>query len=160
MDEIELLKNLVLSKKHLKEEDKPLIVQLCEKLRILADVRDINEYFRQQVEVEAGMVYLVGRYTMIVDKFKDVVESHKAGKSVELGERNDEGLKWTKAGKEQWLLGTDARYVALLGTLKEAERLLDLLRELSKVAFRRQDKLEQITINTRREIEADKRTSY
>jgi predicted glycosyltransferase len=78
---------------------------------------------------------------------------------MELGVRNDEGLKWTKDAKEQWLLSTDARYIVLSEEAQEAERLLYTLRDLANIIFTRDKKLEQLSINYRRETEIDKRTS-
>lgn len=132
--------------------------KLCSLIRI-EETGDINEYHRMQVEAEAGSVYLRVRYDQVMEKFRTLIDKHKAGRFVELGPRDDEGLKWTKASKEQWLLGTDARYVALLDMLKQAERLHAMLRELSNIVFGRDRKLEQLSINYRREAEADRRTT-
>lgn len=151
-----LLENLIVSHPHLKQEDHAVISKVCRLLEIQEEHVLINEYHRRQVELEATAVYLTGKYTALVKRFESVFNKHRAGKSVELGERNDEGLKWTRIAKENWLLGTDARYIALVDTLAEAQRLLMMLKGLSDVIFARDNKLEQLSINYRRETEADK----
>lgn len=157
IDLIGLLEQRIVTHPNLKDEDKRVVSRLCELIRITEE-GDINVYHRTQVEAEAGAVYLKSKYDQVMTKFSNLIERHKAGKFVELGSRDDEGLKWTKEGKREFLLGTDARYVALLDTFKEAERLHTLIRELSNIIFSRDRKLEQLSINYRREAEADRRT--
>lgn len=156
-DLVTLLEGRILQHPYLKEEDRAVVAKLCYLIRI-EETGDINEYHRSQIEAEAGAVYLKSKYDEIMDKFGTLIEKHKAGRYCELGSRDDEGLKWTKAGKNEWLLATDAKYVALLDTFKEAERLYTMLRELTNIIFSRDRKLEQLSINYRREAEADRRT--
>lgn len=156
-DLISLLEARILEHPNLKKEDHAVVRKLCDLIRI-EETGDINEYHRSQVEAEAGGVYLKSKYDQVVEKFDTLIEKHKAGRYVELGSRDDEGLKWTIPGKKEWLLATDSRYVALLEMFKEAERLHVMLRELTHIVFCRDRKLEQLSINYRREAEADKRT--
>lgn len=158
-DLVSLLENLIVSDQHLKSEDKSVVQKICRLLRI-EHPELINDYHRQQVEAEAGIVYLKARYDSLAEKMREKIEQHKAGQFVVLGDRNDEGLKWTKASKEQWLLGTDAQYVVFLRIYKEKERLAGIMRELANVVFGRDRKLEQLSINLRREAEADRRTTF
>lgn len=159
VDGISLLENLILSSPALKAEDQAVIKHVCLNLRIEQEHGFINDYFRRQVEIEATAVYLTGKYNALLERWRRIIGQHKADKFMELGSKNDDGYKWTKEAKEQWLLSTDARYTVLSEQAQEAERLLYILRDLSNVVFTRDKKLEQLSINYRRESEADKRAS-
>ena len=157
-DLISLLEDLIMKHPRLKEEDKAVVKKICTLLRI-EELGDINAYHRLQVEAEAGVVYLKSKYGSICSKCQSVVDKHRSVKFLELGSRDSEGLKWTKAGKCEWLLSTDAKYSVLLDLLEEVEELNAVLRELSHIVFSRDRKLEQLSINYRREAEADRRTA-
>lgn len=157
MDLIQLLEQQIISHPHLKEEDKAVVTQLCEFIRIDTEA-DINEYFKLQVEAEAGVVYLKGKYSRLLNKFASIVEKHRSGKSVELGSRDPEGYKWNKASKHEWLTGTDARYAALVSTHKDVEVLSSIIKDLAQIVFNRDRKLEQLSNNYRREMQVDSNT--
>lgn len=159
VDGIALLRDHILLSKGLKEEDRKVIHDVCEKLRIMEDPGMINEYFRLQVENEATMVYLIARYGEQMDRMRDVLSKHRADVSVDMGSKDEEGYKRTKSAKENWLLATDPRYLALLDLVGVSERLFFTLKNLSDVVMRRDGKLEQLSINYRREQETDLRTS-
>lgn len=158
-DLVSLLEGLILSHPNLKVEDRAVVSRLCFLIRI-EDTGDINEYYRLQVQAEAGAVYLKGRYDAISARLRKSLDNHRAGRSVELGSRDDEGLRWTKLSQEQWLLGTDPKYVVLNEMFREAERLHSLIKGLSDIVINRNGKLEQLAINYRREVEVDRRTSF
>ena len=159
VDGIALLRDHILLSKALKEEDRKVIHDVCEKLRIMDDPGMINEYFRLQVENEASIVYLIARYGELMDRLKNVLAKHRADTSLDLGSKDDEGYKRTKASRENWLLATDARYVALLDSVGIAERLFFTLKNLEAIVMKRDGKLEQLSINYRREQEVDNRTN-
>jgi len=160
MDGISLLEKEIRAHPYLKIEDHQVVHNTCNALRISEDPGLINEYFRGQIEAEASMIYLVGRYSSLVTRLKDKLNERRAGKAFELGSRDDEGLKWSKQDKEQWILATDPKYATQLDMLHDMEALLKLMYGLRDVVFGRDRKLEQLSINYRREMEADKRTGY
>jgi hypothetical protein len=143
----------------LKEEDRKVVKYVCENLRIMDDPGMINEYFRLQVENEATMVYLLARYGEMMDRMRDVLAKHKAEITLDLGSKDEEGYKRTKNSREAFLLATDARYISLLDLTQIAERLFFTLKNLSDIVTKRDDKLEQLSINYRREQEADSRSN-
>ena len=159
VDGVSLLEGLLLSSKALKQEDNPVISGVCSMLRIEQDHGFINDYFKQQVNLEATAVYLTSKYGALVDRWNRLIDRHKADRCMELGGRNDDGLRWTKEAKEQWLLNTDAKYVVFMDQQQEAERLLCTIRDLATIIFSRDKKLEQLSINYRRESEIDRRSS-
>jgi hypothetical protein len=158
-DGVKLLEEFITSSSALKEEDKGVVRSVCDRLRIGDSSAMVNDYFRTQVELEATAVYLTSKYGALMDRWRGLIEKHKAEKYMELGSRNDDGLKWTKEAKEQWLLSTDSRYSVLSDYCLQAERLLYTIRDLSTIVFGRNGKLEQLSINYRREQTADQRSS-
>lgn len=156
---IALLQDYVLDHVYLKAEDHAVVRQICGSLG-LGEAGLINDYLKEQVEAEAGMVYLQCKYEKLRDKLREKFGEYEAGKSIELGDKTDEGYKWTKDSRSRWLLATDAQYAEKKDVVRKAERLLTLIRGLGTIVFDRPDKLEQLAINYRRESEADRRTTY
>jgi len=115
----------------------------------------VDDMIREQVELEAGASYLLGKYKDEKKKLEDEFSEYYAGKSVSLGARNEEDLKWSKRGKEEFLLASDIGYVQQRQELRLHESLLSLLYELRDIVHRRHDKLEQISNNYRREMKDD-----
>ena len=155
IDGLVLLRDLLLSCKAIKDEDRSIVSNLCETLRIDQDYGFLNDYFRMQVQIEATQIYLLGKYNLLLDRWESLIDKHKAEKAFELGDRNQEGYKWTKESKEQWLLNSDARYILLREQAQEVKRFLGILKDLYTIVFTRANKLEQLSINYRREMRAD-----
>lgn len=158
-DGITLLEQLILANESLKVEDHSVITNVCTGIRISSEAGDINEYFRRQVELEASVVYLSSKYGALLDRWRRLLDKHKAIQSVELGARNTEGLKWSKGSKEEWFLSMDPKYVVLKDQMHTVEKLFFTIRDLYTIVFDRNKKLEQLSINYRRETEIDKRHS-
>lgn len=159
MNGLKLLEQAIREHPHLKLEDHRVVTDVCSKLHLSDDLGMINESFRWQVELEAAAVYLKSRYGSIVNRLESSLTEYQSGKFVEMGPRDEEGLKWTAKAKEQWILATDPHYAAKLDVFKESARLLDLIKGLSDIVFGRDRKLEQLSINYRREVQADTRSS-
>ncbi len=157
VDCIALLSNAIRRHPHLKVEDHPVVEKVTSLLYTSDEIGLINDYFRMQIEAEAGATYLVGRYISLVTKLKEMLREHRAGKLLMLGERNDDGYKWTAKGKEEWLLATDAPYATQLEQIAKVDNLLNLLKGLKEIVFGRNDKLEQLSINYRRDTLIDTR---
>jgi len=158
MQGILLLQRFISNHPYLKVEDSSVVQRICEGLTITDNTGYINEHFRQQVEMEASVVYLANKYVVLVSKLQEILINHKAGKFIELGDKTDEGYKWTLKGKEVWLRGTDLEFLMHCENLIKAEQLLDVLKDLRSIVFNRDRKLEQVSNNYRKEVEIDKRT--
>jgi len=156
MDGIALLARQLVSNDNLKVDDREVVLNICELLRLKEESGLINTYLCQQVEAEAASTYLVCRYELQVTRYRHVIDEYRAGKYVELGDRNDEGLKWSKQGREQWLLAMDLEYPTKLEQLQNMESLLSALKGLQSIVFGRDRKLEQLSVNYRRELRSDK----
>ena len=161
MDGITLLENEIKLHPHLKIEDHQVVSKVCNYIRISSteELGIINEALRDQVEIEAACVYLTSKYGRLLNKLEQRLDEHKAGKSVELGSKDDEGLKWTKQAKEQWLLAMDAQYATQTEVISKCHTLITMLRGLSTIVFNRDRKLEQLSVNYRKDLEFDRRST-
>lgn len=156
---ISLLRDLILQHDLLKVEDRSAVIRLFDLLVIRVDPALVNEYFSQQVEAEALACYLQNRYAKLVDTLDELLTKQRADSYVVQGDRNDQGLKWTKETREYWLLGTNAHYNVRVEQLNQARRLQSLIKDVTTIVFKRHDKLEQLSNNYRRETSIDNRTA-
>lgn len=161
IDLVAVLEKHILSHKMLKLEDNAVISQVCYQIRIEDDPGKINEYHRTQVGSEAAMVYLTSKYGELVVRLKKKRDSYLIQKSLELGSTNEiDGKKWTsKKAKQEWILMTDPDFALLAEKVDDAANLASLVQGLFTIVFGRNDKLEQLSINYRREAEIDRRTT-
>ncbi len=159
MSEVDLLQNLILSNPYVKVNDHNVVVSVCSKLPIESDPGHINEYLRLQINAEAGAVYLTGKYLNIAAILEDRLEEKESEVCIGLGDTSEGGYKLTKADKKSQLL-FNPEYFTLRTQLRGIKSLVVLLERLSMVVFRRQPKLEQLSVNYRRETEADKRHGF
>ncbi len=156
MSEVKLLESLILSNPYLKMQDHSVVVSICDKLPIEEGSGYINEYLRLQINAEAGAVYLTGKYLNIVAILEDKRDEVEAEVFVGLGDKSEAGYKLTRENKKSTLL-FNPDFLALREHLRGMRSLVMLLERLSMVVFRRQPKLEQLSVNYRRETEADTR---
>ena len=157
MDGISLLETAICDHPFLKVEDRNVVVSICNKIRISDDPGSINVYFREQVDAESAITYLLNRYISLIEKLNQLMNKHRAEVFLGLGDKTEEGYKWTKQSKEERLIATDSKYLSQLDQMNKAENLINLLKGLNTIVFNRDRKLEQLSINYRREFEADKR---
>lgn len=156
MDLIKLLEQTLVKHSRLKIEDRKVVKEILDHIRISEKEELINEHIRTQVQAEAGIVYLSYRYQNILRRLDRNNEEYRAGVSYTIGSVDDEGHKWTKQGKEETLIATDAKYLGRLERIDEMQSLCNLLRGLSTIVFNRDRKLEQLSVNYRVEAKADR----
>lgn len=159
MDLIQYLADLLVQHPNLKAEDEAVVSRICEILRLEDNEGMINIYISSQVEAEAGAIYLVGRYRDIWLKLATRLNEERAEKRLDLGDRDEDGRRWTKQSREDWLLANDAKYVIQLENVTRAEQLVKLLEGLSNIVFGRQDKLRDLAANYRRELRTDRNSN-
>lgn len=141
---VERVLSLILESVILEKGDVPLVKDLNWRIPLDAVnvVQDVNQALKLQVELEAAIVYLVGRY-----------KGHKARLEAQRDHR------WALAGKfkgprhvERPL---DAEYQELLNRHVEYGSLVALLSDVQNIVYSRRDKLEQLSVNYRREMPSD-----
>ena len=153
---IPLLGNYLVKHTYLKVEDRQVIADICNNLVISDQTEMVNDYFRNQVQIEAGVAYLMIRYSSVLRRLQFKLNEHKAEAIIELGNKTEDGYKWTKQAKEERLMAVDATYVSQLELVSEYEGLVNALKYLHTIVFERHKKLEQLSNNYRQEIKSDK----
>ncbi len=156
MDGISLLADHILAHAYLKEIDRAVIRNLCSSLALREELGAVNQSIIQQVELEAAVAYLVSKYSGLCDAVQRGIDDLRTGRLVELGSRDDAGLRWTANSKEQWLRENSPPYVIQSQVLRECEALVSALKSLHAIVFGRDRKLEQLSNNYRREILTDR----
>lgn len=155
---MEALKRLVQYAVHhesLDPDDRPSIKDVIFQLALDLDtVEEVNEKFKGQIKLEADMVYLLGKYRDKCNDLKIELEEEEASVFLDAPKRNDEGFKTSTREFKAYQL-TNPEIAVKRRRLAACESLLSSLVLLSKVVFARNDKLEQLSVNYRKELAAD-----
>ena len=154
---LELLDHLIREHPSLKVEDHSIVNTLCTNLALQEDHGLINKYICNQPDNEAMALYLLGKYESWFNVLKASVLEHRAGSALSLGSKDQEGFKWTKQSKEEWLLATDATYIGKVDRLRIAENLYSLIKGLYGITLNRDEKLQHLSNNYRRELRGNER---
>lgn len=157
MNGLLLLDQLIRQQSSLKVEDHDVVKSLCTDLALQEETGYINSYICKQPDLEATALYLYGKYSTLYEKLKASVAEHRADHALKLGSKDDEGLKWTKQSKEEWLLATDVKYVERLERLRKVESLYMLIKGLYNITLNRDEKLQHLSNNYRRELKGNER---
>ncbi|MCG8434624.1 MAG: hypothetical protein MJA83_11385 [Gammaproteobacteria bacterium] len=152
-----LLDQLIRQHNSLKIDDHKVVQDLCEKLALQEEHGFINSYICEQPSLEAQALYLLGRYEALYNRLKAIVAEYRADKTLTLGSKDDEGFKWTKQSKEEWLLATDTKYLEKVERLRNVENLYTLIKGLYQITISRDDKLQHLSNNYRRELKGNER---
>lgn len=151
VDLIGLLEQQLITHSLLKEQDALVVQRICAQLRI-PDQGGVDPIIRDSVQLEAGCVYLTGKYQELADKLEEIAEDRKAKKYIELSASDEHD---TKTERDYWIRTFDAEYRMSRTNAAKAAALLKQLKGLSLIVFDRMKKLEQLSINFRREMQAD-----
>lgn len=148
-----LLRDYICRSAYLKAEDHKVVHRLCEGLAASNELGLVNEDIRWQIQAEASVIYLVTRYREMVDAMQRILDDYKAGKLYE-----EDGLSWSKDKKHHHLMATDADYGIRYEKIMKVSSLLRIFEKLERMVFSRDGKLEQLSVNYRKEQEVDRRT--
>ena len=153
------LRDLIRLSPYLHEKDHVAVNFIASKYQIDEGQNFINEYLITQSEIEAAAVYLTGKYTNTLNVVKGALEDAEADVLIGIGDTSVGGYKLTRQDKSVAIL-CDISCAKFKAKILKLEALVLLLERLSIIVFRRYNKLEQLSVNYRRETEADKRHSF
>lgn len=144
MKPIQLLLREALTSPILEPGDVPVLKDIALKMSIDAVnvVLDVNTAIRGQVDLEASITYLCNHYRGLKARLE--LERDRVWHAA--------GLRHGKQSAERNL---DEEYQELLTRYTEHSLFCTLLDDLREITFRRNDKLEQLSVNLRREALAD-----
>jgi hypothetical protein len=159
MDEYQLLLQEMTSNSYIDDTDKRVLKNVIDDLRItdLTDLKDINEKWEDQVRLEAAVVYLTGKYSNKLQVIESGAEQSEALALLGIPEKNSEGRKLIAADRAAIITTNDK--VRELRIRKSVLKALNRdINNLSKIVFGRNQKLENLSINVRREMSADEKS--
>lgn len=138
----------------LEEEDIPSVKDLIMSLEAkFNSLGAINDLINKQIELEAGTVYLLYKYTVKLEEATIRYEDEKARIFIGTPDRMFD-RKVTRELRES-LSTTDESLKQLLEDKTKLDVFCRALQQLQRLVFARDRKLEVISTNYRREIHAD-----
>lgn len=154
------LKRLVLrlaKNEFLAPEDRSVVKDVVYALILDTEtVEDVNEKLKGQVRLEADMVYLMGVYRDLKNEFTYELEEEEGHVLLDTPRRNDDGYK-TSAKELKAHSVTNPEVAVKRRRLASVTSLYESLQLLWKIVFARNEKLEQLSVNYRKELKADER---
>jgi hypothetical protein len=135
---------LILKSPVIERQDYQLVKSIAKSYPI-SDVNvivDVNVTMKDQVDLEAAVVYLNNKYKANFERAEKEATLLKHRLQKKNGVRSVENH-------------LDADYIELSGYCLECELLSDVIKDLAKIVIDRQKKLEQLSVNYRRESPPD-----
>jgi len=119
------------------------------------NITDINSMFINQVELETIVVFLVGYYNNKLAKHNVISDYTYANTLLDVPEKPNNSLRKYTVDEKKSLtkLNRDVHRNELTKAL--LSELVKTLESLQRIVFYRNKKLENLTINYRREVESD-----
>lgn len=115
---------------------------------------DVNTKTKMQMDIEADVIYLVGVYSDKLARYESALERMEAVKRLDIPERSASDKKHSVADQAA-ILTINSDVQKLRVKRNGAKSLSKDIDRLAKIVFGRNDKLNLLTINYRRELAAD-----
>lgn len=151
-----LLVKLALQNDHLEACDRSVLKEVVYALDVQGDptLVDINSKWVMQQRIEANMIYLSVKYEKRLAKQERIVDEVEAASYLDLPDRRGDDKKYTLDDKK-YLIRVEPDVAVAKDALIEIRDLVNLLNKLSRTVFGRNQKLDHLGVNYRREIQAD-----
>jgi len=149
------LANEIINNEYLEEVDRLVVKQLVYRLKLdLSQFEEVNEKIKGQMELEADLVYLLSKYRKLTDERKFELEEQEAEVLLDVPHRNPDGYKTgAKEFRAHQLLDPNVAVERRRNSLAAA--LYHDLQNLSAMVFGRNKKLNELSVNYRKEMAAD-----
>lgn len=162
LDEFQVLVIHLVENEELDPKDKPRIKKVIYQLsmdELDRSPKDQNSRWADQQRMEASIIYLVGKYSDYVIAAKRNLEDAKDDERLDLPEKDGEtNRKYNKDDREA-LINRSADVHDKRDQLDALQSLLRDLIKLEQTIIRRNDKLNDVSINIRRDKEVDERST-
>lgn len=112
---------------------------------------DVNDKWSIQQRMEANLIYLLVKYESFAAKQEGFVEEVEAAEYLSLPDSRQDGKKYTVEEKKQ-LVKVEPTVTTAKQMLLEAQELASLVNKLSRTVFGRNQKLDHMGVNYRREL--------
>lgn len=147
-----LLVRQLVSNELLASEDRAVVKEIAYALDLQGDptLGDVNSKWIDQQRIEASMVYLLNTYERIVDKAESELEEIEATARLDI----PKGVAGNAEERKAYVR-LDPNVAVHKDRVVNAKSLHKDLDRLAKTVFRRDKKLENLTVNYRRELQSD-----
>lgn len=141
---------------HLDPEDRLLLKEVVNGLDLLTPqaLQDMSQRWQVQQRLEADVIYLLTKYESLAARQERFVEEVEAAEFLTLPDKKSDGRKYTVEDKKHLLKISDT-VKACEQTLLDTQELSSLMNKLSKTVFGRNQKLDHMGVNYRRELSFD-----
>jgi hypothetical protein len=135
------------------DADRELAISIVKRMSVAGDV---NSRFKQQPDLEAGMVYLVPKYSKALKGFERERKRILDEETNRAGEEEHRGLqaKRTKEVRKAYVESLP-EVVALNEDMADLAVLVDTLDRMYRMVFNRTTKLEHLSNNYRAELKSE-----
>lgn len=154
------LAQLIMNSPHFDEEHRPDLKRVVYRLSLdrVDNVEHVNAKIKGQMEMEATMVFLVGHYRGIQYELDNDIEREEGLATLDVPTKTADGYKTTaKQAKAQVLANEEVAVLRM--KLSPLKSLVMDLENIFTLVLKRNQKLEQLSINYRREQNIDDRSS-
>ena len=117
-------------------------------------LQDMSQRWGVQQRLEASMIYLLTKYESMAAKQERFVEEVEAVEFLALPEKKADGRKYTVEEKKN-LVKISETVKACTKSLLEIQELSSLMGKLARTVFNRNQKLDHMGVNYRRELSCD-----
>jgi len=152
------LAQLIMDAAHFEEEHRPDLKKVVYRLSLdsVDNIENVNEKIKSQMEMEATMVFLLGYYRGCQFELDNDIEREENLAVLDTPSKNEDGYKLSaKQFRASYLANQDVAVLRMrLSPLKSLVMNLD---NLFTIVIKRNQKLEQLSINYRREQNIDDR---
>jgi len=147
---------LAVRNEQLDSEDRVVLKEVVNGLDITSPQAflDMNQRWTIQQRLEASMIYLLTKYESRAAKQERFTEEVEAAEFLSLPEKKSDGKRYTVEDKKS-LLKLEDTVRTCNKTLLDTQELSNLMNKLAKSVFGRNQKLDHMGVNYRRELSCD-----
>jgi hypothetical protein len=149
------LARLILESPYVDPEDRLVLKQVVYRLKLYAtNLEDINDKIKGQIEIEAAISYMSGKYLQKMNDAQAEMEEIEATKLSQMPDKTDIGYKVTEKERKT-LLAIDPDTAIARKRFSEKQTLYKNLQSILKIVFKRDDKINNLCVNYRKELKLD-----
>lgn len=155
-ESFKLIYEQIVLNKHLKSKDRKVVKEVYNDMDLnsYSSLAALNEIERDQLRMEARCAYLVSVYTDHAESQESDSDYIEANAQLSLPEKGPDGKKYLAADRDA-LLTTNDMVTEARQAKREAKALLRDISKMSKMVDNRNQKIENLQVNHRREMAQD-----
>lgn len=148
----------VLENPELDSCDRPVLKSVITKISISTNelnLESINDLWADQIDLEARMLYLIGKYSHLEDKASEIVDTIEGSYLLQLPDKMPDTNRRINKEDRMAMLRNEEEVRFERYKIIDIRALVRDLSNLHRLVIGRNQKLENISVNYRRELKAD-----